>query len=84
MLAGQKAFDNVNEWLPEETTNKFEEYGVGIKGPLTTPVGEGIRSINVSIRQIMDLYVCLRPIKYFNGIQTPTKNPQDVDITLFR
>ena len=84
VLAGQKAFDNVNEWLPEETTNKFEEYGVGIKGPLTTPVGEGIRSINVSIRQIMDLYVCLRPIKYFNGIQTQTKNPQDVDITLFR
>ena len=84
VLAGQKAFDNVNEWLPEETKNKFEEYGVGIKGPLTTPVGEGIRSINVSIRQIMDLYVCLRPIKYFNGIQTPTKNPQDVDITLFR
>ena len=84
VLAGQKAFDNVNEWLPKETTNKFEEYGVGIKGPLTTPVGEGIRSINVSIRQIMDLYVCLRPIKYFNGIQTPTKNPQDVDITLFR
>ena len=84
VLAGQKAFDNVNEWLPEETTNKFEEYGVGIKGPLTTPVGEGIRSINVSIRSIMDLYVCLRPIKYFNGIQTPTKNPQDVDITLFR
>ena len=84
VLAGQKAFDNVNEWLPEETTNKFEEYGVGIKGPLTTPVGEGIRSINVSIRQIMDLYVCLRPIKYFNGIQTPTKKPQDVDITLFR
>ena len=84
VLAGQKAFDNVNEWLPEETTNKFEEYVVGIKGPLTTPVGEGIRSINVSIRQIMDLYVCLRPIKYFNGIQTPTKNPQDVDITLFR
>ena len=84
VLAGQKAFENVNEWLPEETTNKFEEYGGGIKGPLTTPVGEGIRSINVSIRQIMDLYVCLRPIKYFNGIQTPTKNPQDVDITLFR
>ena len=84
VLAGQKAFDSVNEWLPDETISKFEEYGVGIKGPLTTPVGEGIRSINVSIRQIMDLYVCLRPIKYFNGIQTPTKKPQDVDITLFR
>ncbi|MEC7926329.1 MAG: isocitrate/isopropylmalate family dehydrogenase, partial [Actinomycetota bacterium] len=84
VLAGQKAFDSVNEWLPDQTISKFREYGVGIKGPLTTPVGEGIRSINVSIRQIMDLYVCLRPIKYFNGIQTPTKNPQDVDITLFR
>ena len=84
VLAGQKAFDSLNEWLPDETISKFEEYGVGIKGPLTTPVGEGIRSINVSIRQIMDLYVCLRPIKYFNGIQTPTKNPQDVDISLFR
>ncbi len=84
VLAGQKAFDSVKEWLPQDTISKFEEYGVGIKGPLTTPVGEGIRSINVSIRQIMDLYVCLRPIKYFNGIQTPTKNPQDVDITLFR
>lgn len=84
VLAGQKAFDSVKEWLPEDTISKFEEYGVGIKGPLTTPVGEGIRSLNVSIRQIMDLYVCLRPIKYFNGIQTPTKNPQDVDITLFR
>ena len=84
VLAGQKAFDNVNEWLPQETLDKFNEYGVGIKGPLTTPVGEGIRSINVSIRQVMDLYVCLRPIKYFKGIQTPTKNPQDVDISLFR
>ncbi len=84
VLAGQKAFDSVNEWLPDQTISKFKEYGVGIKGPLTTPVGEGIRSINVSIRQIMDLYVCLRPIKYFNGIQTPTKNPQDVNITLFR
>ncbi len=84
VLAGQKAFDSVKEWLPEETISRFDEYGVGIKGPLTTPVGEGIRSINVSIRQIMDLYVCLRPIKYFNGIQTPTKNPQDVDISLFR
>ncbi len=84
VLAGQKAFDSVNEWLPENTISNFQEYGVGIKGPLTTPVGEGIRSINVSIRQIMDLYVCLRPIKYFKGIQTPTKNPEDVDISLFR
>lgn len=84
VLAGQKAFDNTNEWLPDKTLETFNEFGVGIKGPLTTPVGEGIRSINVAIRQELDLYVCLRPIKYFKGIQTPTKNPQDVDITLFR
>ena len=84
VLAGQKAFDTVSEWLPQKTLDTFDEVGVGIKGPLTTPVGEGIRSINVAIRQELDLYVCLRPIKYFKGIQTPTKNPQDVDIVLFR
>ena len=84
VLAGQKAFVTVSEWLPQKTLDTFDEFGVGIKGPLTTPVGEGIRSINVAIRQELDLYVCLRPIKYFKGIQTPTKNPQDVDIVLFR
>ena len=84
VLAGQKAFDTVSEWLPQKTLDTFDEFGVGIKGPLTTPVGEGIRSINVAIRQELDLYVCLRQIKYFKGIQTPTKNPQDVDIVLFR
>jgi isocitrate dehydrogenase len=84
VLAGQKAFDTVSEWLPKKTLDTFNEYGVGIKGPLTTPVGDGIRSINVAIRQELDLYVCLRPIKYFKGIETPTKNPQDVDIVLFR
>ena len=84
VLAGQKAFDTVSEWLPKKTIDTFDEFGVGIKGPLTTPVGEGIRSINVAIRQELDLYVCLRPIKYFKGIETPTKNPQDVDIVLFR
>ena len=84
VLAGQKAFDTVSEWLPKKTLDIFDEHGVGIKGPLTTPVGEGIRSINVAIRQELDLYVCLRPIKYFKGIETPTKSPQDVDIVLFR
>ena len=84
VLAGQKAFDNVSEWLPKQTLETIDEHGVGIKGPLTTPVGEGIRSINVAIRQELDLYVCLRPIKYFKGIETPTKSPQDVDIVLFR
>lgn len=84
VLAGQKAYDTVSEWLPKKTLDTFDEHGVGIKGPLTTPVGEGIRSINVVIRQELDLYVCLRPIKYFKGIETPTKSPQDVDIVLFR
>ena len=84
VLAGQKAFDNVSEWLPKQTLETVDEHGVGIKGPLTTPVGEGIRSINVAIRQELDLYVCLRPIKYFKGIETPTKSPQNVDIVLFR
>ena len=84
VLAGQKAYDTVSEWLPKKTLDTFDEHGVGIKGPLTTPVGEGIRSINVAIRQELDLYVCLRPIKYFKGIETPTKSPQNVDIVLFR
>ena len=84
VLAGQKAFDSISEWLPKQTLETIDEHGVGIKGPLTTPVGEGIRSINVAIRQELDLYVCLRPIKYFKGIETPTKSPQNVDITLFR
>uniref|UniRef100_S5DKS2 Isocitrate dehydrogenase [NADP] n=1 Tax=Candidatus Actinomarina minuta TaxID=1389454 RepID=S5DKS2_9ACTN len=84
VLAGQKAFDSVSEWLPRQTIDTIDEHGVGIKGPLTTPVGEGIRSINVAIRQELDLYVCLRPIKYFKGIETPTKIPQNVDIVLFR
>ena len=84
VLAGQKAFDSTSEWLPKQTLETINEHGVGIKGPLTTPIGEGIRSINVAIRQELDLYVCLRPIKYFKGIETPTKSPQDVDIVLFR
>jgi len=84
VLAGQKAYDNENEWLPEKTIEMFDKYGIGIKGPLTTPVGGGIRSINVSIRQKLDLYACVRPLRWFQGVETPTKNPGDVDIALFR
>ena len=84
VLAGQKAFDSTKEWLPEQTIEMFDEYGIGIKGPLTTPVGGGIRSINVAIRQKLDLYACLRPLRWFQGVETPTKNPGNVDIALFR
>ena len=84
VLAGQKAFDNTGEWLPQATLDSFDENGIGIKGPLTTPVGGGIRSINVSIRQKLDLYACLRPLRWFTGVETPTKNPGKVDIVLFR
>jgi len=84
VLAGQKAFDETREWLPAKTLELFDNYGIGIKGPLTTPVGGGIRSINVAIRQKLDLYACLRPLRWFSGIESPTKNPGDVDIALFR
>jgi len=84
VLAGQKAFDNTGEWLPQATLDSFDENGIGIKGPLTTPVGGGIRSINVSIRQKLDLYACLRPLRWFTGVETPTKNPGNVNIALFR
>ena len=84
VLAGQKAFDSTGEWLPDDTISQIDDYGVGIKGPLTTPVGGGIRSLNVAIRQKLDLYVCLRPIRWFKGVLTPTKNPQDVNMVLFR
>ena len=84
VLAGQKAFDATDEWLPNKTLELFDKYGIGIKGPLTTPVGGGIRSINVAIRQKLDLYACLRPLRWFSGIESPTKNPGDVDIALFR
>ena len=84
VLAGQKAFDETGEWLPAKTLELFDNYGIGIKGPLTTPVGGGIRSINVAIRQKLDLYACLRPLRWFSGIESPTKYPGDVDIALFR
>ena len=84
VLAGQKAFDATGEWLPDETLTAFREYLVGIKGPLTTPIGGGIRSLNVALRQILDLYVCLRPVKWYPGVPSPVRNPQDVDMVIFR
>jgi isocitrate dehydrogenase len=84
VLAGQKAFDQTGDWLPDATLDAFREYLVGIKGPLTTPVGGGIRSLNVALRQILDLYVCLRPVRWYPGVPSPVKNPQDVDMVIFR
>ncbi|HXH62429.1 MAG TPA: isocitrate/isopropylmalate family dehydrogenase, partial [Fimbriimonadaceae bacterium] len=84
VLAGQKAFDATGSWLPEETLEAFRTYLVGIKGPLTTPVGGGIRSLNVALRQTLDLYVCLRPVRWFPGVPSPVKRPQDVDMVIFR
>ncbi|MDP9442791.1 MAG: NADP-dependent isocitrate dehydrogenase [Actinomycetota bacterium] len=84
VLAGQNAFDATGNWLPDETIEAFREYLIGIKGPLTTPVGGGIRSLNVAIRQILDLYVCLRPVRYFKGVPSPVKEPEKVDMVIFR
>jgi isocitrate dehydrogenase len=84
VLAGQKAFDQTGSWLPDETLEAFRGYLVGIKGPLTTPVGGGIRSLNVAMRQILDLYVCLRPVRWFQGVPSPVKHPEKVDMVIFR
>ena len=84
VLAGQKAFDKLNTWLPDDTVEAFRHYLVGIKGPLTTPVGGGIRSLNVALRQMLDLYVCLRPVRYFTGVPSPVKHPEKVDMVIFR
>ncbi|HEY3402265.1 MAG TPA: NADP-dependent isocitrate dehydrogenase, partial [Ohtaekwangia sp.] len=84
VLAGEKSFNKLNNWLPDETLDAFREYLVGIKGPLTTPVGGGIRSLNVALRQILDLYVCLRPVRWFEGVPSPVKNPGAVDMVIFR
>ena len=84
VLAGQKAFDATGNWLPDETVEAFKKYIVGIKGPLTTPVGGGIRSLNVALRQLLDLYVCLRPVQYFSGVPSPVKHPEKVDMVIFR
>ncbi len=84
VLAGQKAFDQTGQWLPEETVEAFRSHLVGIKGPLTTPVGGGIRSLNVALRQILDLYVCLRPVRWYQGVPSPVKQPELVDMVIFR
>ncbi len=84
VLAGEKAFNQTGNWLPDETLEAFKAYLVGIKGPLTTPVGGGIRSLNVALRQILDLYVCLRPVRWFEGVPSPVKDPGAVDMVIFR
>jgi len=84
VYAGEKAKNLFDSWLPDETLEAFKTYLVGIKGPLTTPVGGGIRSLNVAIRQMLDLYVCLRPVRYFNGVPSPVKHPEKVDMVIFR
>jgi isocitrate dehydrogenase len=84
VLAGQKAFDETGEWLPEATVESFREHLIGIKGPLTTPIGGGIRSLNVALRQILDLYVCLRPVRWFAGVPSPVLHPEKVDMVIFR
>lgn len=84
VLAGEKAFKQTGSWLPDETMEAFREYIVGIKGPLTTPIGGGIRSLNVALRQTLDLYVCLRPVRWFKGVVSPVKEPQKVNMYIFR
>jgi isocitrate dehydrogenase len=84
VYAGEKAFTKFNNWLPDETVAAYKEFLIGIKGPLTTPIGGGIRSLNVALRQMLDLYVCLRPVRWFKGVPSPVKNPQKVDMVIFR
>ncbi len=84
VLAGEEAFRETGDWLPEETVNAFREFRVGIKGPLTTPVGGGIRSLNVALRKQLDLYACVRPVRHFEGVPSPIRRPQDVDMVIFR
>jgi len=84
VFAGEKAFNGFNEWLPQDTIDALKEFGVAIKGPLTTPVGGGIRSLNVTLRQIFDLYCCVRPVRYFEGVPSPVKHPEKLDVVIFR
>ncbi|PIC65255.1 isocitrate dehydrogenase (NADP(+)) [Sporosarcina sp. P13] len=84
VLAGEKAFNETGDWLPKETLDKIDEYLIAIKGPLTTPIGGGFRSLNVALRQELDLYTCLRPVRYFEGVPSPVKRPEDCDMVIFR
>jgi isocitrate dehydrogenase len=84
VYAGEKAFKQFNDWLPQESVDAMQEFRVSIKGPLTTPVGGGIRSLNVTLRQVLDLYACIRPVRYFEGVGAPVKEPQKVDVVIFR
>jgi isocitrate dehydrogenase len=84
VLAGEKAFKQTGNWMPEDTLTSFREYLVGIKGPLTTPIGEGMRSLNVALRQVLDLYTCYRPVRYFEGVPSPVKHPETVNMHIFR
>ncbi|HJL80447.1 MAG TPA: isocitrate/isopropylmalate family dehydrogenase, partial [Gammaproteobacteria bacterium] len=84
VYAGEKAFNKFNDWLPDDTVDKCREYLVSIKGPLTTPIGGGMRSLNVALRQLLDLYVCLRPVRWYQGVPSPVTNPENVDMVIFR
>ena len=84
VYAGEKAFNKFNDWLPDDTVEKCREYLVSIKGPLTTPIGGGMRSLNVALRQLLDLYVCLRPVRWYQGVPSPVTNPENVDMVIFR
>ena len=84
VYAGEKSFKMFQSWLPDETTEAFREFLVGIKGPLTTPIGGGIRSLNVALRKLLDLYVCLRPVRYYSGVPSPVRHPEFVDMVIFR
>src|SRR5471030_425028 len=84
VFAGEKSFTQFNSWLPDETVDAFREFLVGIKGPLTTPIGGGMPSLNVALRQMLDLYVCLRPVRWFKGVPSPVKHPEKVEMVIFR
>ena len=84
VFAGEKAFKQFKEWLPQDTIDAFRDFRVGIKGPLTTPVGGGIRSLNVTLRQVLDLYACVRPVRYFHGVPSPVTNPERMNVIIFR